>query len=78
MYPIRKCKCGDEHECSRLDPRENGKLSAKARGSRTDLLDGPQGRPSLDTNRQFGPEAYERAHPELKPPRYDDGDGDHD
>ena len=25
MYPIRKCKCGDEHECPRLDPRENGK-----------------------------------------------------
>lgn len=26
MYPIRTCKCGHEHECSRLDPIENGKL----------------------------------------------------
>ncbi len=32
-----------------------------------------------DPGRPFGPEAYERAHPELKKPaRYDDGDGDHD
>ena len=25
MYPIRRCKCGVEHECSRLDARANGK-----------------------------------------------------
>lgn len=25
-YPTRTCKCGHEHECSRLDPIENGKL----------------------------------------------------
>lgn len=26
MYPVRKCKCGHEHECPRLDPRANGRL----------------------------------------------------
>lgn len=25
-YPIRRCTCGMEHECPRLDPVENGKL----------------------------------------------------
>lgn len=69
-YPLRACTCGYEHECPRLDPRENGKLSRK--GKAAIVLGAP------DPERPFGPEAYERVHPELKPPRYDDGDGDHD
>ena len=25
QYPLRKCGCGDEHECALLDPVANGK-----------------------------------------------------
>lgn len=32
MYPIRKCKCGESHECSRLDPKANGKLRHTIQG----------------------------------------------
>lgn len=43
-YPIRRCKCGDEHECSRLDPRENGRLrhNRGATFSTAESRDGPE------------------------------------
>ncbi len=40
-YPIRKCKCGVEHECRALDPVENG----RARWARSGVAQGVERRP---------------------------------
>jgi hypothetical protein len=65
-YPLRTCTCGYKHECPRLDPRENGKLSARGRR----VMDKDGARPSSDLTVQGGPS------PDYR--RGDDGDGDHD
>ena len=36
VYPVRRCKCGDEHECQLKDARATGKVSARSAGGSMD------------------------------------------